>query len=89
MKAITSLDHLKKLASGEEQLECCIMLNGGARSSKTITYDPIEDGKLGVRWFIFNFIDDSEEEFENDHAFKSGYPLFFEAMKKGALFYFD
>lgn len=38
--AIRDLDHLKELAGREDGVECFIMLNGGARSSKRIRYYP-------------------------------------------------
>lgn len=81
MKCITSLDHLKELAR-ETNFECKLLLNGGVFSRKTISYDPEE-----FEWSMINHIDDTVDEFSSDEDFIQSYPLFFEAIKKGALVY--
>ena len=40
-------------------------------------------------WWIEHQISDAEEEFKDDTALKSGYPMLFEAMQKGCLIKYD
>ena len=83
-KIIGTIDQLKKLAYDRE-FECRILLNGGCFSRKYISYDPTEtDGYL---WRIVNSIDDTIVEYRTDKELIDDYPLFFEAMKYGALIY--
>lgn len=55
MQRINNMEELKTLAK-DTTLECFIHLQGGLRSSKTITY--YGDDK----WWLYNNIDDTEEE---------------------------
>jgi len=82
-KQINSLQELKELASTDRQLEVFIRLNGNLRSSKDITYNE-ENG-----WKILNPIDDVVNTYNNDLEFEVGYPFFFEAMDKGALYKYE
>lgn len=80
MKKITTQEQLDELihSSEDEILECFVMLNGGARSSKSII--------LVEKDFyeIFNDIDDTVETISYDKLIDS-FPIG-EAIKKGALF---
>jgi hypothetical protein len=78
---IKSIEELKELAQNED-FECQLVLNGGLISRKYIKFDP----EYGY-WYILNFIDDSEFEYENDKEFEEDYPLFFEALRNRALIY--
>ena len=59
MKKITSLEELKKEAAYDDKsvAEFFILLNGGLRSSKRITYFPDSD-----TYDVLNEIDDSYQE---------------------------
>lgn len=80
MIKILSQEQLDELihSSEDEILECFVMLNGGARSSKSIT--------LVEKDFyeIFNDIDETFEAISYDKLMDS-FPIC-EAIKKGALF---
>ena len=77
-RRIRNIRQLKELA--KKGLECFILLNGGLRSSKYISYNP--DGK---KFYIFNYIDDSEQELTESQLLDSEYTNIAEAMEKGAL----
>ena len=81
MKPITDLDQLRYLAR-EQNFECRINLNGGCYSRKTISWDPEE-----MRWIVYNHIDETKDIYEGDQELCHKYPLFFEAIKYGALVY--
>ena len=78
-KRIRTIEQLKELTK-KGGLECYILLNGGLRSSKHISYHP----ELN-RFYVFNYIDDSEQELTEAQILDSGYSNIGEAMKKGAL----
>ena len=78
-KRIRTIGQLKEL-SKDEGLNCCILLNGCMRSSKYIRYYP-EDNSF----YVFNFIDDSEQELTESQILDSAYSNIGEAMEKGAL----
>jgi len=77
-RRIRTIAQLKELA--KKGLECFILLNGGLRSSKYISYNP--DGN---KFYIFNYIDDSEQELTESQLLDSEYTNIAEAMEKGAL----
>ena len=54
MKLIKSITELKELCTELETVDCFIMLNGGARSSKDISYS---EGTF----YVYNNIDDTEQ----------------------------
>jgi len=56
-KLIRNMGELKKLAGNEAGVNCCILLEGGLRSSKNIIYDSEID-----QFWVFSFIDNSEQE---------------------------
>lgn len=60
MKRIESLEELKKITSNHPT-ELFIMLNYGLRSSKQVEYNP-----ENKRWYIYNYIDDTEQELSED-----------------------
>ncbi len=78
-KRIRTIEQLKELAK-EDGLDCYILLNGGLRSSKHIRYYPDDNS-----FFVFNLIDDSEQELTEAQILDSGYSNIGEAMEKGAL----
>jgi len=82
-KPIKSLNELKKLCLKHDTIECIILLNGGVFSRKEVRY--FKEDKL--KWEVFNYIDGTTINYINDNEFKKEYPLFFEAIKKGALLY--
>ena len=77
-RRIMTIEQLKKLA--KNGLECFILLNGGIRSSKFIRYDTQTNS-----FYIFNYIDDSEQILTEDQIFASDYSNIAEAMNKGSL----
>lgn len=80
-KQITSMEQLKKEAQGEQDTEFFILLNFYLRSSKRIIWD--EEDK---RFFILNYIDDTEQMLTEAQLMDKGYTNIGYAMTKGALF---
>lgn len=79
-KRIRTIEQLKDLAKDENGLDCYILLNGCLRSSKHIRYYPDDNS-----FFVFNLIDDSEQELTESQILDSTYSNIGEAMKKGCL----
>ena len=79
-RRIKTIEQLKELAKNENGLDCFILLNGGLRSSKHIRYYPDDNS-----FYVFNLIDDSEQELTEAQILDGGYSNIGEAMKKGAL----
>lgn len=79
-KKIRNIEQLKELAKTENGLDCFILLNGGFRSSKYIRYFP-----GGNIFYIFNCIDDSEQELTENQILDNSFTNIGEAMEKGAL----
>jgi len=77
-RRIRTIRQLKKLA--KNGLECFILLNGGLRSSKYISYHPEEN-----KFYVFNYIDDSEQELTESQLLDSEYTNIGQALEKGAL----
>ena len=77
-RRIRTIEQLKKLA--EKGMECFILLNGGLRSSKFIRYD-----RKTNSFYIFNYIDDTEQTLTDAQILDSDYCNIREAMEKGAL----
>ncbi len=77
-RRIKTIEQLKELA--KNGLDCFILLNGGLRSSKHIRYYPDDNS-----FYVFNLIDDSEQELTEIQILNSDYTNIGEAMKKGAL----
>jgi len=77
-KRIKTIEQLKELA--KNGLECFILLNGGLRSSKYISYNPDDNS-----FYVLNYIDDSEQELTESQLLDSEYTNIAEAMEKGAL----
>ena len=77
-KRIRTIEQLKELA--KNGLDCFILLNGGLRSSKHISYHPDDNS-----FYVLNLIDDSEQELTESQILDSAYTNIGEAMKKGAL----
>jgi hypothetical protein len=78
-KRIRTIEQLKELTK-KGGLECYILLNGGLRSSKYITYHSEENS-----FYVYNYIDDSEQKLTEAQILDSAYTNIGEAMKKGAL----
>ena len=76
---IRTIGQLKELTT-KGGLECFILLNGGLRSSKYISYNPKENS-----FYVFNYIDDSEDVLTERQIVDSAYSNIGEAMEKGAL----
>jgi len=77
-RSIRTIEQLKELA--QNGLECFILLNGGLRSSKYIRYH-CEDNSF----YVFNYIDDTEQELTESQILDGEYTNIGEAMEKGAL----
>jgi len=79
---IWDISELKKLALNND-FECFIVLNGGLRSSKVIRYNP----KKKKCWYIWNLIDDSQQDLTLEQLRKPSYTNVGKALKLGALWY--
>ena len=77
-RRIRTIEKLKELA--KDGLECFILLNGGLRSSKYISYHPDDNS-----FYVLNYIDGSELELTEAQMLDSFYTNIGEAMEKGAL----
>ncbi len=77
-RRIRNIEQLKELA--KNGLDCFILLYGRLRSSKFIQYDP--DDKM---FYVFNLIDDTEQNLTEEQILDSRYTNIGEAMQKGAL----
>jgi len=88
---VESLEQLKQIAiantvrEGEAvPLECVILLNFGARSSKRVDYFPGQYGGTGT-WDILNYIDSTWDEDLSDAQLQE-LTMIPEAIEKGAFF---
>ncbi|MDD5458124.1 MAG: hypothetical protein PHF37_01855 [Phycisphaerae bacterium] len=77
-KRIKTIKQLKELA--KNGLDCFILLNYGLKSSKHIRFFPDDNS-----FFVWNLIDDSEQELTEAQILDSEYSNIGEAIKKGAL----
>ena len=77
-RRIRTIAQLKELA--KNGMECFILLNGGLRSSKHIRYYPDDNS-----FYVFNYIDDSEDVLTEAQILDKSYTNIAEAMEKGAL----
>ena len=80
-KRITSLEELKMEAQGEQDVEFFILLNCNLRSSKRIVWN--EEDK---HFFIFNYLDDTEQTLTEAQLMNRDYTNIGYAMTRGALF---
>ena len=80
-KQITNMEQLKKEAMEEDDADFFILLRGYLRSSKRIIWD--EGDK---HFFIFNYIDDTEQVLTEAQLMDREYTNIGYAMTKGALF---
>ena len=80
-KRITSLDELKREAQGEQDVVFFILLTGNLRSSKRIVWD--EEDK---RFYIFNYLDDTEQTLTEAQLMDRDYTNIGYAMTRWALF---
>lgn len=78
MEKITSIDQLNKLIEDEEVVDAFILLNGGFRTSKDISF-----GEDSNSYCVFNEIDGSDDTYTLEELKQS---LIGEAMSKGALY---
>ena len=78
---ITSMEQLKREAKDQWDAEFFILLRGYLRSSKRIVWEEEER-----KFFIINFIDDTEQELTEAQLMDKGYTNIGYAMTKGALF---
>ena len=77
-RRIRTIEQLKELA--KNGLDCFILLNGGLRSSKHIKYYPDDNS-----FYVFNLIDDTEQELTESQILDKAYTNIGDAMEKGAL----
>jgi hypothetical protein len=74
---IESLDHLRTICSGENAIECYILIGGFIRSSKVVLFtDP--------GWWVLHEIDDSEVDYEDDEHLMDTH--IGDAIDKGAMY---
>jgi hypothetical protein len=86
-KRVSSIEELKKLAiitADKDGADFFILLNGGLRSSKHISYN----ARAG-RFWIANWIDGSTQWLTENQLKDKGLTLIGEAIEKGALFFED
>lgn len=79
MNIIQSIDQLKTLANRIEPLECFILIGGCLKSSKLISYDGNDC------FYIFNYIDDSEQYLTTKQLVDPHYSNIGEAISKKSL----
>jgi len=77
-KRVRTIEQLKELA--KNGLDCFILLNGGLRSSKHIRFHPDDNS-----FYVFNYIDDTEQTLTESQIVDSSYTNIGEAIEKGAL----
>lgn len=77
---IMTMEKLKELASHEDGLECSIILKGGMISRKKINFD-------GEIFYIFNYIDESEQELTEIELMDKSKTNIGEALKNSSLVY--
>ena len=75
-RKIKTIDQLKQLA--EDGIECCILLNHGVYSVKFIQWSV-------DTFYVFNAIDESDQELTVDQIMDDNYTNIGKAMKMGAL----
>jgi len=75
---VLNLDHLRKRAS-MRWCEIAVKLNGGARSSKDVFFDDLEN-----RWHVFHYIDSTDAELSEAEM---GESFIAAAISKGACMY--
>lgn len=78
---VRNLEHLRKLASGEEAIDVVVWL-GGVMRRKRISY---EAGAFKP-WWILNYIDDSQQELTEKQLFSLQRTCVGEYLMKGALY---
>ena len=83
IKKIKNLTELNRLAKRKKGLSCFIALNDGLRSSKFITYDA---GKRYKTYWVFNLIDDTEQNLTVEEIFDASITNIGVALEKGALY---
>lgn len=79
---ITSIDELKGLFDEQHECDtavCSILLNGGFKSWKNISFDGDH------YWWVYNEIDETEDEFATDEELMNS--IVGEAIKKHALIF--
>lgn len=79
---VTSVEHLKQLLAESEGRDFFILLNGGLRSSKFMTFDG-----TSIFW-VWNAVDDTEQELTEAQLMDRDYTNIGYAIEKGA-FYLD
>ena len=82
MEKVKSLNHLKKILNDGETRNFFIQLNFGLRSSKSISYD-------GENFYVFNWIDSTEEEFTEEQLMNEEYTNIGRAIRLHSLFLDD
>ena len=85
MQKINSLEELKKISTYNEKsvAEFFIMLTGGLRSSKRVTYFPYTD-----TYDVFNEIDDSYQEDLTEEQLRNETYIVF-AIENGAFYKYE
>lgn len=79
---VKSLEHLKQILSDRdgETREFFILLNGGLRSSKLMSWDG------GNTFYVLNLIDDTEQELSEAQLMDRSYTNVGYALENGALY---
>lgn len=80
-KKVKTIEHLKELIK-QGKREYSIVLNGGIKSSKYIGY-----GQKQKRFYIFNYVDDSEQVLTEKQIMNPKITNIGKAIKLGALIY--
>ena len=80
MQAIKSIQELQRLCANDME-SFYMLLNGGCRSSKDISYYPKSDS-----WCMTNCIDDSIVDYVSTDDFVKNEPLIVKAMAFNAFF---
>lgn len=76
---VNSIEHLKEILSNGESQEFVIKLNLCLRSRKHISFD-------GEKFYVFNYIDDSEQELTEAQIMDENYTNIGNAITRGSFY---
>lgn len=82
-KQVKSMDQLKSILADGETKEFFILLNGGLRSSKTISYDGDNT------FYVLNEIDDTEQVLTEQELMNNDLTNIGKAINNGAFYQYD
>lgn len=87
---VKSLAHLKELIEHKGEircLQCFVMLNGGGKSWKTITYSPQCDRHGNNKFEILNEIDETRQVLTEKNLFNEKFTNIGKAIENGSFIF--